>query len=218
MIRIILMAMLLTPAAAYAEALSLPDKPAEQKKESAVKTSSYRQIAAELLKNREGKDKAIAVAGFSYSDKRDSRDGSVITERLTTELVKLKKFRIIEREEIEKVFGELKLQGSGAVEGDSIKSAGKMLGVDWMIVGTLTELEGRLIEVNARLVAVESGEILSAYTAAVKKDWREKPAREKADENELKESDELKEYDKAILKYMDEKTGKKQQIKQPPSF
>ncbi len=216
MIRIILTVMLLAPAAARAEALA--NKPAAEKKETVVKTSSYRQIASELLKNCEGKEKAIAVAGFSYSDKRDSKDGSVIAERLTTELVKVRKFKIIEREEIEKVFTELKLQGSGAVEGDSIKSAGKMLGVDWMILGTLTELEGRLIEVNARLVAVESGEILSAYTAAVKKDWRERPAKERADENELKESDELKEYDRAILKYMDEKTGKKQQIKQPPSF
>lgn len=216
MIRTILIAMLFTPMAVRAEAFS-GKQPAE-KKETAVKTSSYRQIASELLKNCEGRDKAIAVAGFSYSDKRDSKDGSVIAERLTTELVKVKKFKIIEREEIEKVFTELKLQESGAVGADSIKSAGKMLGVDWMILGTLTELEGRQIEINARLVAVESGEIMNAFNAVVKKDWRDKPAKESADENELKENDELKEYDKAILKYMDEKTGKKQQIKQPPSF
>jgi curli biogenesis system outer membrane secretion channel CsgG len=217
MIRIILAAMLFAPG--FVQAKALPGgKPQEEKKETSVKTSSYRQIAAELLKNCEGKDKAIAVAGFSYSDRRESRDGSVIAERLTTELVKVKKFKIIEREEIEKVFTELKLQESGAVGAESIKSAGKMLGVDWMILGTLTELEGRQIEVNARLVAVGSGEIINAYTAAVKKDWRDRPVRESAGENELRESDELKEYDKAILKYMDEKTGKKQQIKQPPSF
>jgi curli biogenesis system outer membrane secretion channel CsgG len=217
MLRIILTAMLLAPAAARAEAVSVPQS-GESKKEPAVRISSYKQIANELLKNCEGKDKAIAVAGFSYSDKRDSKDGRVVAERLTTELVKVKKFKIIEREEIEKVFTELKLQESGAVGADSIKSAGKMLGVDWMILGTLTELDGRQIEVNARLVAVESGEIINAFSAVVKKNWRDKPAKEVTDENELKESDELKEYDKAILKYMDEKTGKKQQIKEPPSF
>lgn len=216
MIRIILTALFFVPVAAWAEAI--PGKQPAEKKETAVKATTCRQIASELLKNCEGKDKAVAVAGFSYSDKRESKDGSVITERLTTELVKVKKFKIIEREEIEKVFTELKLQGSGAVGTDSIKSAGKMLGVDWMILGTLTELENRRIEVNARLVAVESGEIINAFNGVVKKDWRDKPAKESADENELKESDQLKEYDKAILKYMGEKTGKKQQIKQPPSF
>lgn len=216
MIRIILIAMLAAPG--FAQAVSPSGGKPQEKKEPEVKTGTYRQIASELLKNCEGKDKAIAVAGFSYSDKRDSKDGSVIAERLTTELVKVKKFKIIEREEIEKVFAELKLQESGAVEADSIKSAGKMLGVDWMILGTLTELEGRKIEVNARLVDVESGEIINAYTAAVKKNWRDKPAKESLGENELRESDELKEYDKAILKYMDDKTGNKQQIKQPPSF
>lgn len=217
MIRLIFIAMLFAPGSVMAISAA-GGKPAEEKKETAVKISTYRQVASELLKNCEGRDKAIAVAGFSYSDKRDSRDGSVIAERLTTELVKAKKFRIIEREEIEKVFTELKLQESGAVGADSIKSAGKMLGVDWMILGTLTELDGRQIEINARLVAVESGEIINAYNAVVKKNWRDKPAKDSAGENELRDSDELKEYDKAILKYMDEKTGKKQQIKQPPSF
>lgn len=217
MIRIILIAILFAPLTARAEALADKAAPAE-KKETAVKTGSYRQIASELLKNCEGRDKAIAVAGFSYSDKRESRDGSVIAERLTTELVKVKKFKIIEREEIEKVFTELKLQESGAVGSESIKNAGKMLGVDWMILGTLTELDGRKIEINARLVAVGSGEIINAYNAAIKKDWREKPVEDTAGENELRDGDELKEYDKAILKYMDEKTGKKQVIKQPPSF
>jgi len=217
MIRIILAAALFAPV--FARAITpAGEKPLEDKNRTVVKIGTYRQIARELLKDCEGKDKAVAVAGFSYSDKRESRDGSVIAERLTTELVKIKKIRIIEREEIEKVFMELKLQGSGAVETDSIKSAGKMLGVDWLILGMLTELEGRQIEINARLVAVESGEILNAYNAAVKKNWREKPVKESAGDNDLRESEELQEYDNAILKYMDEKTGKKQMIKQPPSF
>ena len=67
------------------------------------KTNVYRTISEELLKDCTGVDKAVAVAGFSYSDGRDSRDGGVVAERITTELVKLKKFKVIERKEIEKV-------------------------------------------------------------------------------------------------------------------
>src|SRR3989338_10087349 len=72
-------------------------KPQNAQAEVNKKTDVYKTLANELLKNCEGTDKKIAVAGFSYTDGRDSRDGGVIAERITTELVKLKKFKIIER-------------------------------------------------------------------------------------------------------------------------
>ncbi|PIU19608.1 MAG: hypothetical protein COT18_06710 [Elusimicrobia bacterium CG08_land_8_20_14_0_20_59_10] len=170
---------------------------------------AYKSLVGELLKNCEGKDKKIAVANFSYPDERASGDGNVISGRITTELVRLKKFKVTERKQIEKVFEELKLQGSGAIDADSVKSIGKMLGADWLILGTLAELEGKRIEINSRLVGVESGEIINAFSITVKKDWRDKIKKKTAEENELKDSDKLESYDKAILKYIDEKTGKK---------
>jgi len=135
------------------------------------KTDVYRTITGELLKDCTGTNKVVAVAGFSYSDGRDSRDGGVVAERITTELVKAKKFKVIERKEIEKVFEELKLQRSGAIDSDSAKEIGQMLGADWVVVGTLTELPDKQLELNARLVAVESGEIITAVRAPIKKDW-----------------------------------------------
>lgn len=205
--KIILLSLLLLPA--FAAALENPGK--------TYKGGAYRALLGELLENCTGVDKKIAVANFAYLDEKTSGDGSVVSERLTTELVKLRKFKVTERTEIAKVFTELKLQSSGAMDADSVKSAGKLLGADWMIVGTLTELPGRQIEVNARLVGVESGEIINACSVKVKKDWRDK-AREPEAENELRDKDELKEYDKAIRKYMDEKKGGRQQVKEPVSF
>lgn len=140
------------------------------KTESETKTV-YETIASELLKDCTGVDKKIAVAGFSYSDGRDSRDGGVVAERITTELVKVNKFRVIERKEIEKVFVELKFQHSGAIDPDSAKEIGKMVGADWIVVGTLTELPNKQLELNARIVGVESGEILSASSGGIEKDW-----------------------------------------------
>jgi len=178
----------------------------------------YSGLVSDLLKGCSG-DRKIAVANFAYEDGRASGDGEVVSARLTTELVKLKKFRVAERKEIEKVFAELKLQRSGAMDAGSVKDAGKLLGADWMVLGTLTELSSGRIEVNARLVSVESGEIINASAARVKKDWRDKPARGEAGENEIKKNPELDEYDKAILKYMNEKAGeKKNVVKEPPSF
>jgi len=135
------------------------------------KTNVYQTIADELLKNCDGVDKKIAVAGFSYSDGRDSRDGGVVAERITTELVKVKKFKVIERKEIEKVFEELKFQHSGAISPESAKEIGKMLGADWVVVGTLIELPDKRLEINTRLVAVESAEIITAASTRLIKDW-----------------------------------------------
>jgi tetratricopeptide (TPR) repeat protein len=152
---------------------SIPDDIKSQKAQvGATKQAAvYQTIANELLKDYEGTDKTIAVARFSYSDGRDSRDGGIVAERITTELVKLKEFKIIERKEIEKVFEELKLQRSGAIDSDSVKEIGKMLGADWMVVGTITELPDKELELNTRLVRVESGEILNAINAKIGKDW-----------------------------------------------
>lgn len=109
MTRIIISLLLMAPV--YAKSAPAAD----------VKANIYQTITYDLLKDCTGVDKKIAVAGFSYSDGRDSRDGGVVAERMTTELVKTKKIKVIERKEIEKVFEELKLQRSGAIDATSAK-------------------------------------------------------------------------------------------------
>jgi curli biogenesis system outer membrane secretion channel CsgG len=181
--------------------------------------AAYGELVRDLVKNCEP-GKKVAVANFAYPDGGASGDGVVVSERLTTELVGLKKFRVTERAEIEKVLAELKLQSSGAMGADTIKDMGKMLGADWMIVGTLTGLSRGRIEVNARLVGVESGEIISAAAAKIKKDWRAQlPAREPG-ENDFRKTDELDEYGKAIHKYISEKAGEENHVVKdpPPAF
>ena len=155
--RIIVLILLISPVFVWAKDASQPNV--------------YKTITSELLKDCTGEDKAVAVAGFSYSDGRDSHDGGVVAERITTELVKAKKFKVIERKEIEKVFEELKLHRSGAIDSDSAKEIGKMLGADWVVIGTLTELPDKQLELNARIAGVESGEIINAANTPIKKDW-----------------------------------------------
>jgi curli biogenesis system outer membrane secretion channel CsgG len=179
--------------------------------------AGYGKLVKQLLKGRKG-DKKIAVANFSYPDGSAAGDGDIVSERLTTELVRLEKFRVAERREIQKVLGELKLQSSGATGSDPIKDLGKVLGADWLILGTLTELEGGRIEINARLVGVESGEILGAAGIKVKKDWRGPEAG--AGRHEFRKKADLDEYDRAIQKYMRRKAGEENRVvkEMPPSF
>ncbi len=199
-----LILMLLLPAAAGA--LDAP----------AYRSGPYAGLLKTLLKDCTG-DRKIAVADFAYQDGRASGDGGAVSERLTTELVKMKRFRVAERREMKAVLAELKLQSSGAMDPGSIKSMGKMLGADWLILGTLTELPRGRIEVNARLVGVESGEILNAASAKIKKDWSDRPAEGAEPEDGFRKTDELDEYGKAIRKFMDKKAEEdKHVIKEPP--
>ncbi|OGS12111.1 MAG: hypothetical protein A2234_07400 [Elusimicrobia bacterium RIFOXYA2_FULL_58_8] len=131
----------------------------------------YGPIIGALLNDYRGDGKTIAVAGFSYPDGRASADGSVVAERLTTELIRHGRLKVVERKEIEKVLGELKLQLSGQIDQDSVKRLGRMLGADLLVIGTITELPGSKLELNARLAGVESGEAYSAVSGQVEKNW-----------------------------------------------
>jgi len=120
-----------------------------------------------------GKDvKKIAVIPFSYADNTSStKDGSIISERLTMKLINLQKFEIIERSVLNKVLDELKLQNSGVIDASSAKELGKVLGVDAIITGTLIQTADGRIEVNARIIKTETAQAIGASQVYVVKDW-----------------------------------------------
>jgi hypothetical protein len=138
---------------------------------SAKNSDEYGPIITSLLKSYLGDGKVIAVPGFSYADGRVSTDGNVVAARFTTELVNRKTMRVVERKEIEKVLGELKLQNTGAIDPESAKKVGLMLGADLLVIGAMVELPGKVLELNIRLASVESGEAVAAVTGRVLKDW-----------------------------------------------
>ncbi|OGR66860.1 MAG: hypothetical protein A2081_03040 [Elusimicrobia bacterium GWC2_61_19] len=131
----------------------------------------YGPIVASILKSYQGEGKTIAVAGFSYADGRASTDGNIVAERFTTELINHKTLKVVERKQIEKVLGELKLQNAGAIDPESAKKVGRMLGADLLVIGGMVELPDRVLELNIRLASVETGEAAAAVTARVQKDW-----------------------------------------------
>lgn len=132
---------------------------------------AYGSILGELLSGYQGGGKTIAIADLTYVDGRASADGDVIAARMTTELIKMKNLRVVERKQIQKILTELNLQSTGVVDPDSAKKLGKVLGADLLVVGSLDELPGKLLEINLRLASVESGEAVSAASGQIRKDW-----------------------------------------------
>jgi len=139
----------------------------------------YEKIAFELSKDIEN-IKTIAVIPFAYAtNNKISNDGFIITERLSTEFVNIKKFKVVERNVLYKVLEELKLQQSGVVDQTMAKEIGKILSVDALVTGTLIEVDDE-IEVNARLIRTDTAEVIKATKARVKKDWGVSYALERA--------------------------------------
>jgi curli biogenesis system outer membrane secretion channel CsgG len=95
--------------------------------------------------SKQGLKKRVAV--FEFEDKTDHNSywwtgqpvGQGMADMLTTELVKSGKYRVMERQAIEKIMQEQNLGQSGAVTPESAAKVGQLLGVELAIVASVTE-------------------------------------------------------------------------------
>ncbi|MEI7482515.1 MAG: FlgO family outer membrane protein [Elusimicrobiota bacterium] len=117
----------------------------------------------------------LAVLEFAYTSGKASDGPVIIQERLTTLLAQNKKLILIERNLLKKVLGELNLQASGAIDEETTRKLGKLLGADAVITGTLNDTKDGETEINARVVETETGKILTAAGASVRKTWQDTP-------------------------------------------
>jgi len=141
-----------------------------------VNADEYDKMAKILAKGaNELKNKKIAVLPFPYHDGGTSSGSTEISERLTTRLVGRNGIVVIERSLLDKVFDEMKLEKTGAVDPDTAKQLGKVLGVEAIVTGTLIDLQDEKTEVNARLIKTETGEVFTACTQEVERTWKDSP-------------------------------------------
>ena len=139
-------------------------------------------LAATSIMNAQVK-KRIAVAEFQ--DRSGHRGaGQGVADMLITALVKSGEFSVVERKELDKVLAEQRLGQSDLVTPQTAPSLGKLLGVDLLVLGSISELgtKDRNVsggtnlfgaKVNAkmaraavdiRLVNTTTGEIIAAET------------------------------------------------------
>jgi curli biogenesis system outer membrane secretion channel CsgG len=95
-------------------------------------------LAPLYAKDNPGLKKRIAV--MTFEDKSgNGQIGSGMADKLTTALVKSGKYIVLERQEIQKVLEEQALGQGGAVTEASAAKAGKVLGVELLVMGSVTE-------------------------------------------------------------------------------
>lgn len=88
---------------------------------------------------------------------------------MITRLFITKKVEVVERQLLVKVLEEHKLNMTGVVDPTSAKELGKILGVDAIASGTITDL-GTSVKLNARLITTETGKIFAVASVEILKD------------------------------------------------
>jgi len=110
----------------------------------------------------------IAVLEFLDLEGRKTNLGRFIAEELITRLFITQKFYVIERQLLNKILEEHKLTTTGLIDENSAKQLGKILGVDAIASGTVTDLTNS-VKVNSRLFSTETGSIFSVASVEVPK-------------------------------------------------
>jgi len=67
--------------------------------------------------------------------------GSELSDMLTNELASTKKFRLVERREVDKVINELQFGESGLVDPSTKSKLGKIKGAQYLVTATVTSFE-----------------------------------------------------------------------------
>lgn len=124
------------------------------------------QIASGMV---EGRKQKIAVVEFSDLDGSVTELGQFLSEELITRLFASRRFDVVERQLLNKVLAEHKLTLTGLVDEKTAKELGKILGVDAICSGTITDL-GDTVKINARLISAETGSLFAVSAVALRKD------------------------------------------------
>jgi curli biogenesis system outer membrane secretion channel CsgG len=115
-----------------------------------------KELAQQISKNmiKTGKKK-IAVVEFSNLNGVITSFGQHLAEELITELFLISpgQFEVVERRQLMKVLSEQRLTMSGFLDAKAMESMGKILGIEAIVTGSVTDLENN-VKVNARMIGV----------------------------------------------------------------
>lgn len=117
----------------------------------------------------ENQKRTIAVVEFADLRGNVTDFGRFISEELISRLYETRKFKVIERQLLNKIVAEQKLSLMGIVDQASAQKLGRLLGVDAIASGTVTDL-GKTLRVNARLIDTSTAEVFAVARTEIVKD------------------------------------------------
>jgi TolB-like protein len=109
----------------------------------------------------------LSIAVLPFENKGgDQGLASMVQDKMITSLYSLKRFKIMERSQIDKVLSEQKLGMTGAIDQNKAVKVGKLIGVDAILIGSISASD-RGTGMDARLIDTETGTIITAKDAVV---------------------------------------------------
>ncbi|MEW5814130.1 MAG: VWA domain-containing protein [Spirochaetota bacterium] len=108
----------------------------------------------------------VLFAGSPAEQAHLAAQAEYFTERLVQAALGGSVFRLVERQDLQKIMDELKLQLSGLTDDSKTSEIGKMLNAELLISGRLYKKEN-LYELFLKLLRVETGELLSVTQAKI---------------------------------------------------
>jgi len=112
--------------------------------------------------------------GGSYGQDKENFEAleKGLAGMLITELAQNPGARVVERENVQSLLGEQDLGKDGRVDAATAAKVGKLVGAKYMVLGSFVDLYGHF-RVDARLVDVETSEILKVVRSDPKYEKRE---------------------------------------------
>ncbi len=133
---------------------------------------------------------------------KEKNVGRSVSELLTTFLVESQKVQVVERSQLNQVLAEHKLNLSGVVDIDTAAKVGKVLAVDVVLCGSVSEV-GSFFDINMRAIDVESASILKAAIIEVaREDFLPPPTGSSQKSIETRIQDGLDALSEAIQNYI----------------
>jgi TolB-like protein len=129
------------------------------------------ELAQQISKNMtETGKKKIAVVEFSDLNGNVRALGQFLAEELITELFLISpgQFEVVERRQLMKVLDEQKLTTSGLLDAKAMDSVGKILGIEAIATGSITDL-GNNVKVNARMIGVDTAKVFAVARTSIPK-------------------------------------------------
>ena len=86
-------------------------------------------------------------------------EATILTQRLTTKLIAIDKYEVVERANMDKILKEQKFQHSGCTDSECAVEIGQLLNTDFIVIGSVSKF-GDTWALDARLIDVGQGNVL----------------------------------------------------------
>ena len=84
------------------------------------------------------------------------QEATILTQRLTTKLIAIDRYQVVERNNMDKILKEQKFQHSGCTDSECAVEIGQLLNSDFIVIGSVNKF-GKTYALDARLIDVGLG-------------------------------------------------------------